>query len=105
MSTRYVARCPEIAARKLGDEMIVMSMKDSTLFTLNPVATAIWLAADGSMPLAEIVKTKICSEFDVDLTSACSDAEAFAEELASHGILLISDQPLSAASEPAREPR
>ena len=105
MSDRYVARSPEIAARLLGDEMIVMSIRDSTLFTLNPVATAIWLAADGSAPLLEIVKTKVCAEFDTDLGVAYSDAEAFTEELASHGILLISDQPIASLQAPAEESR
>ena len=45
---RYVARSSEIAARRLGDEMMIMSGRDSTLFTLNEVATIIWEAADGS---------------------------------------------------------
>jgi hypothetical protein len=89
----------------LGDEMVVMSMKDSTLFTLNPVATAIWLAADGAMPLEEIVKTKVCSEFDVDLSVAYADAEALTDQLAGHGILLVSDKPLVPAPAPSQESR
>ena len=35
----YVARSTRIAARKLGEEMLVMSGQGSTLFTLNPTAT------------------------------------------------------------------
>ena len=35
----YVARSPRIAARMLGEEMLVMSGQGSTLFTLNPTAT------------------------------------------------------------------
>ena len=35
-----------IAARAVGGEMMIMSAKDSTLFTLNEVATAIWEAID-----------------------------------------------------------
>jgi len=50
MSPRYIARNSNIAARLLGDEMIVMSARDSTLFTLNPVATEICQAADGRAP-------------------------------------------------------
>ena len=35
-----MARSKEIAARMLGDEMMIMSGRDSTLFTLNEVASS-----------------------------------------------------------------
>jgi hypothetical protein len=92
---QYVARSSEIAARRLGDEMMIMSARDSTLFTLNPVATAIWEAADGSTSLREIVEQRICQDFDVEPGVALRDAEALAERLAGHGILLLSDAPLA----------
>jgi hypothetical protein len=92
---QYVARSSEIAARRLGDEMMIMSGHDSTLFTLNPVATAIWEAADGSTSLREIVEQRICQDFDVEPGVALRDAEALAERLAGHGILLLSDAPLA----------
>src|SRR5882757_7525756 len=74
----YVARSPRIAARKLGEEMLVMSGQGSTLFTLNPTATILWQAADGATPLDEIVETRICSEFEVNPEEAMRDAEALA---------------------------
>ncbi|MGB6431803.1 MAG: PqqD family protein [Candidatus Acidiferrales bacterium] len=95
---RYVARSSEIAARRLGDEMMIMSGRDSTLFTLNEVATLIWEAADGSMALDEIVKCKIFPEFEVDLAEALRDANALADGLAEHGILLLSDEPFGPSS-------
>jgi hypothetical protein len=92
----YVARSPRIAARMLGEEMLVMSGQGSTLFTLNPTATILWQAADGATPLAEIVERRICPEFEVQPDEALRDAETLAEDLAKHGILLISEQPISA---------
>src|ERR1700733_1144845 len=94
----YVARSPRIAARMLGEEMLVMSAQGSTLFTLNPTATILWQAADGNTPLAEIVERKICSEFNVQPQEALQDAATLAEELAEHGILLLSEQPISKAA-------
>jgi hypothetical protein len=94
MKQLYVARSPRIAARKLGEEMLVMSGHDSTLFTLNPTATILWQAADGATPLEEIVETRICSEFEVQPEEALRDAEALAKDLAKRGILLISEQPI-----------
>ncbi len=90
----YVARSSEIAARMLGGEMIIMSARDSTVFTLNEVATVIWEAADGSTPLDEIVASRICTQYEVAPEVALQDAENLAQELASHGILLLSDQPV-----------
>lgn len=94
MKQLYVARSPRIAARKLGEEMLVMSGHDSTLFTLNPTATILWQAADGATPLEEIVESRICSEFEVQPEEALRDVEALAEDLAKRGILLLSEQPI-----------
>ena len=97
MSTLYVARSPRIAARNLGGEMMIMSGRDSTLFTLNKTATILWQAADGLTPLNEIVERRICSEFAVEPADALRDAEILARELADHGIMQVSDSPISAA--------
>ena len=94
MSSLYVARNPRVAARSLDGEMMIMSGRDSTLFTLNKTATILWQAADGSTPLHEIVKQKICSEFEVQPDEALRDAETLARDLASHGILQISEEPI-----------
>ena len=83
--------------------MLVMSGQGSTLFTLNPTATILWQAADGATPLDEIVERRICSEFEVQPEEALRDAEALAEDLAKHGILLISEQPIARPDLPVQE--
>ena len=94
MSPLFLVRSKEIAARQLGDEMIIMSARDSTLFSLNDVGLVIWQAADGHTPLEEIVKEKVCTEFDVTPEEALKDAESFVRELAAHGILILSNRPV-----------
>jgi hypothetical protein len=94
MSRLYVARNPRVAARSLDGEMMIMSGRDSTLFTLNKTATILWQAADGATPLDEIVEHKICPEFDVEPAMALQDAETLARELASHEILQVSEEPI-----------
>lgn len=100
----YVARSKRIAARMLGEEMLVMSGQGSTLFTLNPTATILWQAADGATPLDEIVERRICPQYEVEPARALRDAEELAEGLAKHGILVVSEQPISQIS-PVQEPR
>ena len=51
MSEIYMTRSQAVAARELGGEMMIMSGRDSSLFSLNPTASAIWQAADGATPL------------------------------------------------------
>jgi hypothetical protein len=95
---RYVARSTAIAARVLGDETMIMSATNSTLFTLNEVATVIWESADGATPLEEIVANKICTQYDVTFEAALEDAEHLVEELAGHGLLMVSDKPIGQAT-------
>ncbi len=90
----YLAKSNDIAARTLGDETIIMSTLDSTIFMLNPTATAIWQAADGNTPLSRIIEDMVCAEFDVPVEQASADAKQFVEELAEHGILVVSDRPI-----------
>lgn len=92
---RYVARSKAIAARALGNITMVMSASDSMLFTLDEVASVIWAAADGVTPLEKIVRERVCSQYEVAPEVALKDAETLVENLASHGILLVSDKPLT----------
>jgi hypothetical protein len=94
MTSLYVARNPRVAARSLDGEMMIMSGRDSTMFTLNKTATILWQAADGATPLEQIVQQKICSEFEIEPGEALRDAETLARDLASHGILQISEEPI-----------
>jgi hypothetical protein len=94
MNDIYVARSPKIAARMLDGEMMIMSARDATLFNLNETASAIWREADGSTTLREIVERAVCPQFEVAPEEALKDAEEFVRELAAHGILVVSDQPV-----------
>jgi|ERR1700722_20018696 len=95
MSRLYLARNPRAAARSLDGEMMIMSGRDSTLFTLNKTATILWQSADGTTPLDEIVAHRICPEFEVEPAVALRDAENLARELASHEIMQISELPIA----------
>ena len=105
MSSLYVARNPRVAARSLDGEMMIMSGRDSTLFTLNKTATILWQAADGATPLDQIVEQRICEEFEVEPAKALHDAETLARELASHDIIQISEQPILQQNPVAGESR
>jgi hypothetical protein len=90
----YLTQSNDIAARTIGDDTVIMSAVDSTIFMLNSVGTAIWNAADGATPLSRIIDERICSEFDVTDEQASTDAMEFVDELAKHGILKVHDAPV-----------
>lgn len=94
MSELFVARARNVAARMIGGEMMVMSGRDSSLFSLNATASILWEAADGVTPLSRIVEGRILSAFEVDREAALKDAEEVVRDLAGHGILTLSESPI-----------
>jgi hypothetical protein len=98
MSDKYIQRSRQTAARRLGDEMMVLAVADSTLFSLNEVAAVIWDAADGRTPLRQIVARAIVPAFEVDAETAYRDALELVEDLCQRGILAIADVPIAPES-------
>jgi hypothetical protein len=96
--TLFVARSKAIAARGLAEETMVMSATNSTLFRLNEVASVIWKAIDGTTTLQEIVTHEVCTKYEVTSEVALKDAEAMVRGLAQHGILLLSEKPISVSA-------
>ncbi|HEY2345785.1 MAG TPA: PqqD family protein [Xanthomonadaceae bacterium] len=91
----YIARATDVAARSFGGETMIMTGRDSQLFSLNETASVLWNAADGTTPLHDIVERELCPMFDVDAATALRDAEEIAAQLAGHGILRVSPQPIT----------
>jgi hypothetical protein len=98
----HVARSSAVASRTLGREMMIKSGRDSTLFTLDEVATIIWESLNGLVTPKQTVELKICAELDVETAAALLDAEMKAEALAQHGILHISREPIFDSNAPLR---
>ena len=99
-SEMYLTQSTDIASRTLGDDTIIMSTVDSTLFMLNSVGTTIWNAADGVTPLSRIIEERVCTEFDITRERAAEDANEFVKELVDHGILYLSDSPVQSRVTP-----
>jgi len=91
----YILHSSDVAARRIGDELLIMLARDSSLFSLNETAALLWQAADGKTPLDEIVARTLCAQFDIDPAIALADATELAHGLAERGILLIAEQPFA----------
>ena len=91
----YARRAPRIAARRLGDEVLIMSIENTAfVFSLNKLAAVIWEAADGLTPTEEIVR-RICARFEINSEVALKDVLELFDRLAQHGILYLSDSPIT----------
>lgn len=99
----YIARSSKLASRVLQGETIILSPRNSQLYSLNSVATVIWQAADGKSTLSEIVERKVCSVYDVDFNAAFRDATELVHDLAGQGLFVFSDCPIEGVPDPYLE--
>ena len=97
----FLLRSDNVAARRIGDELMIMFARDSSLFSLNETAALLWDAADGRTPLAEIVARELCPRYAVDPATALRDATELAHGLAERGILQVGDRPFAVGSDAA----
>lgn len=97
----FLLRSDNVAARRIGDELMIMFARDSSLFSLNETAALLWDAADGRTPLAEIVAREICPRYEVDAATALRDATELARGLAERGILQVCERPFADAGDAA----
>lgn len=93
VAPQYVARSTSVAARIDDGRMAIISPSRCEIVTLNEVAAAIWLAADGHTTLTEIAERVVCGRFDIEPHVARRDTERFVEELLRHGILFPGERP------------
>jgi len=94
IAPRYLARSTSLAARVNDGGLAIMTPTHCAVVTLNEVAAAIWLAADGHTTLAEIVDHVVCGKFHVEPHVARRDAETFVGDLLRHGILVPGERPI-----------
>ena len=82
-----MARGKTIATRALDAETMMMSATDSTLFTLNEVASVISKPTDGTMARREIVAHEVCTKYDVAYDP---DPQAEIRKLTERGVGILS---------------
>jgi hypothetical protein len=101
MSDIFFARGGKLAFRKVAGEVVIMRADDSSLYVLNPVASAVWEAADGLTSLDTVVREVICRDFEVDAETARRDAAELVAALAAEGVLRTSDRPITSGDAPS----
>jgi hypothetical protein len=96
---RFV-RSGSVVSRVIADETLIVPIRRgvgdlSSIYSLNPVASAIWNAIAQPRTQAEILQV-VQQEFDEMPQSACADIEAFLEEMASAGLVSVAETGVAA---------
>ena len=93
---KYLVRSERFAWQVIEDEAVVLDREEEEMLRLNPIATEIWQALDGSRSIVELID-QIHQSFDVDRKTAENDVLRFVKELVNRE--MVEEVP-TAASEP-----
>jgi hypothetical protein len=96
---RFV-RSDSVVSRVVTDETLIVPIRRgvgdlSSIYSLNPVASAIWNAIAEPRTQREIVQS-IREEFEEIPETACADVEAFLAEMASAGLVNVAETGVAA---------
>lgn len=81
---------PEVFANAVGDETVLLHIKDGVYYGLDPVGSLIWAGLNEGRALPEICAS-IAGRFEVPLAQVEADARAFIVELEASNIVVAAD--------------
>jgi len=93
---KRLARSERFAWRVIEDEAVLVDRDEAGVLRLNPIATEIWQALDGSRSITGIID-QIHQSFDVDRKTAENDVLRFVKELVNREMV---EEVQAAAGEP-----
>lgn len=77
---------PEVMARKVGDEIVILDLSSGNYFGLNPVGARIWELINEGHSLEHVCEA-LLAEYDVSREVMESDLARLMEELMDRGLL------------------
>lgn len=83
---RYTLK-PDVVARSVAGEMILLDLATGTYFTLNAVGATIWRALETGAGRAEAIAA-IVEDYEIDEATAAADYDEYIDALASEGLLV-----------------
>lgn len=78
---------PDVVARTVADEMILLDLETGLYFTLNHVGATIWHGLELGKSGADIVAA-IVEQYEVDEATAAADLAEYLEALSAEGLLV-----------------
>lgn len=97
--TRFI-RSSSVVSRVIAGETLIVPVRGgvgdlASIYSLNPVATAIWNAISEPRTIDEIMQV-IQQEYEVQSDAAFSDLEAFLAEMGAAGLIQTAEEQAAA---------
>jgi hypothetical protein len=80
---------PEVMARQVGDETVILDLTSGRYFGLDPVGSRIWHLIAAGRPLSEVCDA-IATEYDVPRAEAERDLHQLLSDLKTEGLIRTS---------------
>lgn len=86
-----VVAAPEQVSCALGDESVILNMKNSSYYGLNAVGASVWRLLQQRRSIAEL-RDAIVDEYDVELERCEQDVLELLDKLRSEGLVQVIDE-------------
>ena len=91
LTEKYPVLHPQVAARIIDGEAVIVLPQNSQVNVLNEVGTRIWELIDGTRSVGGIMEA-IIAEYDVSAEQAEGDVNEFIQELIDNKMLVLADE-------------
>jgi hypothetical protein len=85
-----VALAPAQLSTTLGDDVVILGLRDTVYYGLSATGTRIWQLLQAGSSVGHIV-TSIVAEYDVTRERAAADLQALLADLEASGLVTIDD--------------
>jgi hypothetical protein len=96
LAEKYPVLHPQVAARIIGGEAVIVLPENSQVNVLNEVGSRIWELIDGTRSVDEITEI-IVAEYEVTVRQAELDTDEFIQELVENKMLVLADEKAAGA--------
>ena len=77
---------PDVASRRLGDEVVLVHLKSNRIFSLSPTGARFWELLSDGMTRAETEK-QLAEEYDVSREEVSSEIDSLVTMLEAEGLV------------------
>ncbi len=89
---KYPRLHPQVAARVMDGQALVILADTGEVNVFNPVGTRIWELIDGRHSVTQIIEA-ITSEYEITEAEASKDVQGFVQELLDARAITLEEQP------------
>lgn len=86
----YIVASKDLLASRLGDEVVILSLKGGKYYGLNPLAAFVWNLLSDPVTFADL-RAAVLNEYDVSDDQCTEDLGKLLLDLKQEGLVMISE--------------